>query len=76
MAVWIEQHSPTWIRLLWQPGAKRDRPLLSRIEIGGGAIKMHDRRPRPVRWDMTLDQLRNQHGPGTAIPTLDSFAHI
>ena len=64
----IEQHSPTRIRLLCQPGAKRDRPLLSRAEIVGGEIKMHDRRPRPVWGNITLDLLRNQDSPGHLDP--------
>ena len=75
MARRIEQHSPPRVRLLWQCGAKHDRPLTSRAEIVGGQIKVHDRRPRPVRGNMTVNLLRNQHSPGTPIATLDSFAH-
>ena len=60
----IEQHSPTRVRLLWQRGAKRNRPLPRRTEIVGGEIKVHDRRPRPVRWDIPVDLLSYQHSPG------------
>lgn len=41
MAGRIEQHSPSRVRLLWQRGAERDRPLTSRAEIVGGQIKVH-----------------------------------
>lgn len=64
MSGWVEQHLPTRVRLLGQRGAKRDGSLSSRGEIVGGQIKMHDRRPRLVRGDVTVDLLGNQHSSG------------
>jgi hypothetical protein len=63
MAGRVEQHSPTGVRLVWQPGTKRNGQLLGRREIVSGEVKVHDGRPRPDRGDITVDPLRYQHTP-------------
>lgn len=63
MASRIEQDPPPRVGLLRQCGAERYRPLLSRPEIVGGEVEVHDRRSRPNRGNVTGDLLRYQHGP-------------